>query len=202
MRIILASSNSGKKAEIARLLPGYTILGLHDIGYSKEIIEDGVTFIENADIKVNAIKNIFHDDFILGDDSGLMIESLNGLPGINTRRWAGEKVTESYIRQYCLKQMKKLKNLDDRRANFVCVFSLYNPISKKIKHFTGKLSGYIAQNEGENMEIEGLSYGPIFLLKDKKTYLSEIHINKLPIDTHRSLAMKRLVNELNKINNK
>ncbi len=196
MRLILATHNNGKKNEIAKLLRGYDVVSLSDLGFDDEIVEDGATFEENANIKVSALKGLYPGDYILGDDSGLEIDPLGGLPGVITKRWAGEGASESEIRKFCLDKMAVFEDMKDRIATFVCSLSLYDPRSGKIVNFRGELKGFIALSEGKNMEIPGLAYGPIFLLEDRSTYLSEIHLKNLPIASHRAKAITRLVEYL------
>ena len=92
--IVLASNNSHKLKEFRQILPQYEILSLKDIGFNKEIIEDGKTFEENALIKAKTVSDYLDKQnknyTVIADDSGLCVKSLNDAPGIYTARYAGK----------------------------------------------------------------------------------------------------------------
>ena len=125
--IVLASSNKHKLKEYKEILKDYNIITLKDIDYSNEIEEDGKTFEENALIKAKTIskylkeKNL--DYIVIGEDSGLCVDSLNGEPGIYSARYSGVHGDNQANRD---KLQKELQN-KDRSAYFMCTIVVYYP---------------------------------------------------------------------------
>lgn len=99
-KYIFASGNANKVKEVNEMIRKYhqdaAVISLKDIGFSGDIEENGTTFLENATIKANAVKDFlnkthtFQDFSILADDSGLCVDSLNGEPGIYSARYGGD----------------------------------------------------------------------------------------------------------------
>ena len=89
-KLIVASGNKGKLKEIAEIFSGeYEIVSMKDIGFIGDIEENGSTFYENALIKAKTVSEFAKED-CLADDSGLVVDALNGAPGIYSARYAGE----------------------------------------------------------------------------------------------------------------
>ena len=127
MKVVLASRNKNKIREIKeiyRSVTGYEldILSLDDIGFSDEIEENGSSFEENAKIKASVPASLGYIG--LADDSGLSVNALGGEPGIYSARYAGEECNDAKNNE---KLLKKLENVSDRSARFVCVFSAVAP---------------------------------------------------------------------------
>jgi XTP/dITP diphosphohydrolase len=94
--IVLATGNQNKAKEISQILgDDFEVLTMTELGIDDDIIEDGDTFEENALIKVRAVNAQIkkRDAIIMGDDSGLSVDALDGAPGIFSARYAGEEVT-------------------------------------------------------------------------------------------------------------
>ena len=86
MKLVLASRNRKKITEVEALLDGTALLSLDDVGYTKEIVEDGNSFAENAVIKASAPVCMGYAG--IADDSGLCVDALDGAPGIYSERFA------------------------------------------------------------------------------------------------------------------
>ena len=117
-RLILATHNQGKVAEIGRLLSSYVpdVVSAADLGLS-EPEETGVTFAENAILKAQAAARE-SGQIVLADDSGLAVYALGGAPGIYSARWAGiEKNFQKAMREV----HDRLGDSSDRSAAFICV---------------------------------------------------------------------------------
>ncbi len=99
--ILLASSNPGKLKGIARTAQGFglEVVSPAELGLKIDVEEDGATFQENAAKKVEAYTSVLKDPGILviGDDSGIEIAALNNEPGVRTRRWNGQEMTDQEI---------------------------------------------------------------------------------------------------------
>ena len=111
-KIVVASGNEGKIAEIKAIFSDYEIVSMKELGFDEEIEETGKTFKENAKIKAETVAKALNLP-ALSDDSGLCVEGLNGAPGIYSARFSGEGPAEN--RKLLLKRME---HVCDRRAYF------------------------------------------------------------------------------------
>lgn len=193
MRLIAATSNPHKLSEIRSMLKSATVLGLQDIGYYDEIVEDGSSFFENASIKANAIRKIEKNALILADDSGLEVDFLRGAPGIYSARYAGENATQEDLINKLLSEMKGVPKLR-RSARFVCTMVLILP-NGKTHAVEGICGGRISNYpKGEN----GFGYDPVFLAEDfgfRKT-LAQLSAEEKNQISHRSRALKQMTSFL------
>lgn len=125
--LVLATHNEGKAKEIKNVLHDlpFKIVTLNQFENVPEVEEDGATFKENALKKARTISN-FTQEISLADDSGLVIDSLDGLPGVKSARFAGEDASDS---DNNLLLMEKLEGIPEyeRKARFVCVLALAYP---------------------------------------------------------------------------
>ena len=136
MKLVLASHNKHKAEEIKNILgEGFEIITQDEAGFSDEVVEDGVTFEENAIKKAETVMKATGLPTI-ADDSGLCVKALGGAPGIYTARYAGENATDS---DNITKLLGVLKNVpeDKRDAEFVCTIAYARP-DKETVTFTGK----------------------------------------------------------------
>ncbi len=184
-KLILSTDNEGKFQEISHMLKDIHIevLRKSDVGMGDiEPIEDGNSLEENAKIKVDALD--IKDAYILGDDTGLYVEALDGEPGIHAARYAGEHVTYEDNRKKMLKAMEGKAN---RKAYFKTVMALrYND---KIWYREGICEGQITEQERGDL---GFGYDSIFLPDGyDQTFgeMSEELKNKI---SHRSKALENL----------
>jgi XTP/dITP diphosphohydrolase len=123
--LVIATRNPGKTSEIRDLLSGFAvhIKNLDDFGPIPEVEEDGETFDDNAYKKASFAAKVLGVP-ALADDSGLVVEALDGAPGLYSARWAGENATD---KQRCNKLLKELKTQTNRNAAFECVISIAVP---------------------------------------------------------------------------
>ena len=128
-RLIVATSNKGKKREFEEMLPEMNVVCFKDLGLSYEIEETGATFYDNALIKAERVKKDFPTDYVLADDSGLEVEALGGAPGVYTARYAGENATDD---DNIDKLLSALGGKENRRARFVCSLVCIAPDGKII----------------------------------------------------------------------
>ena len=127
-KIILASNNKHKIKEFKEMFPGYEILSLNDIWFFDEIEENGTTFLENALIKCNAVRQFLKEKWIqadiLADDSWLCVNALNWAPWIYSARFAwphGDNVANR------AKLLEELEWKEDRSAYFLCCIVKMSP---------------------------------------------------------------------------
>lgn len=122
-RIIFATKNRGKSQEVASILDGrFDLLDLNHLSDIPEIIENGSTFLENAEIKAKTIAKLYPTDLVMAEDTGLCIDALNGRPGIYSARYAGDHNDKANIEKV-LKELKGLP-IEKRSAHFTTVIVL------------------------------------------------------------------------------
>lgn len=201
MEIIYGTSNKNKVISMTKILKENNVNAklytLSDMGFNKEIIEDGKTFEENSYIKAMAIKkfcdeNGIKDKIIITDDAGLCIDKLNGKPGVYSARYAGENATQIQILEKVLGKMKNYQNKEDRTCTFVCVLTAILPTGEKIVA-RGECKGTVAKTPGK---LGGLTYVPIFIPDGFEVPLSDLDEKTYEAThNHRDLAVKQLLNE-------
>jgi len=190
--ILVATTNPGKFAEIKAML-GSDInwLSLVDFRNIAEIKEDGTTFAENARKKATGYAKAT-GLWTIADDSGLVIDALNGAPGVKSARFSGEKLADRALLDH--KNMAKVLKLlegvpkEKRTARFICCLCLASP-EKVLIETEGKLEGLIAEKEiGDN----GFGYDPIFFLPDLNTTVAQLTSEEKNAISHRGNAIRKL----------
>ena len=188
--IIVATSNPHKMEEYRLMLEplGYKLHSLKDLNFQLDVEETGSTFEENSLIKAKYIANLVPDKMVISDDSGLEIKSLNGFPGIYSARF----MEGSAYSDKCDEIIKRLKDFEDKTANFTTVISLVN-YGKKDYTFEGKVFGKIVQtSQGTN----GFGYDPIFYSDELKKTFGESTTEEKSSISHRGRALKKMVDFL------
>lgn len=196
-KIIVATGNEGKMAEIRQILGSENIIfsslkdeGLLDI----EIIEDGKTFEENAIIKARKICD-FTGKMVLADDSGLEVDYLDKAPGIYSARYMGEDTPYSVKNQHIIDQLEGVEE-EKRSARFVCVIACAFPDGRNITT-RGVIEGRIGYEEkGTN----GFGYDPIFYVPELGCTTSELSPEAKNKISHRGRALTAMYEELKKEN--
>lgn len=195
MRLIIASSNKGKIREFSQLLSplGYEVVSAKDSGIDIDVEETGTTFAENSAIKARAIYELCHE-CVLADDSGLCVDALDGAPGVYSARYGGLE-TEGERTAHLLENMKDIP-MDSRDAHFMCTICFIYSDGREIA-VEGRVDGKIAfAPEGTN----GFGYDPVFLYNGVSFASVPAEVkNKV---SHRANALKALLNELEKGENK
>jgi XTP/dITP diphosphohydrolase len=191
--IAIASRNKGKQSEIQELLRDFPvkIRTLAGFGPLPEIAEDGETFEENAYKKASFIARILGLP-ALADDSGLVVEALNGKPGVHSARYAGEDATD---RQRCLKLLAEMEGRPERRAAFECVLSIAVPSGPALT-YEGKCQGLIARSAAGS---GGFGYDPVFFYPPLGKTFAEMTPAEKNSVSHRGKALKELRNEFEKV---
>ena len=193
MEIILASNNKNKLKEMKEKLEplGFTVLSQKEAGFDIEVEETGTTFAENAILKAEAIYKELNKP-VIADDSGLEIDSLDGMPGVYSHRYAGENATDEDRINKVLNLMKNVSE-DKRTARFKCVVC-YLDINGEKHIFEGIAEGKIGyKKQGFN----GFGYDPIFICEKGKTFAQLSSEEKNAI-SHRGKAVEKFVQYINK----
>lgn len=189
MRLVLATHNQGKLAEMRAILEP-AVAGLELVSYDgPEPIENGTTFLENALIKARAAHA--HTGLpAIADDSGVCVDILGGSPGIFTAIWAGGR-DNAENRGLLLKQLVDIRD-ENRGAAFVCTIALVTADSEV--SFTGNWPGVIAREErGEH----GHGYDPIFVPEGFDLTAAELEPEIKNAYSHRAQALGQLISFLN-----
>lgn len=189
-KIVLASSNKGKLAEIQYLLRDLpiefipqTVLGIPDIE------ETGLTFVENAILKARNAAALSGLP-ALADDSGLAVDCLNGAPGVYSARYAGPGATDADLIAKLLKQMEKV-DASDRRARFHCVMALLmNPRDPAPLICHGIWEGQILHSARGQ---QGFGYDPVFYVPMHACSAAELDPQEKNKISHRGQAMAHLI---------
>lgn len=191
MELIFATHNNNKVKEVTKMLPSYlSMKSLTDINFFDEIEETGTTFEENAQLKAKTIfdktgKNIF------ADDSGLVIEALDGAPGVYSARYAGTGKDEDNI----AKALKELEGKTNRKAYFISIFCLI--LDGKEYFFEGRVNGTIAT---EIMGDNGFGYDPIFIPDGFSKSFAQMSSEEKNAISHRGKAVEKLNDFLTNLN--
>lgn len=205
-KIVYATTNPGKFAEVQKLFTGHglAIKSAADYKIDIDVDETGTTLEENATLKAEAyLKAIGEDVIVLGDDTGLEIDALGGEPGIKVRRWKGYKMTDDEIIAYALEGLKDVPDAK-RTAQFRTVIAVAKR-GTPTKTFSGILPGKIVMKPHDFRE-EGLPFQPLFFSTEYHQMLYEIH--SLPtaekiarnIVTHRERAVMSALPYLQSLN--
>ena len=191
--LVIATRNKGKTKEIKALLNDFPveIKNLDDFGPIPHLEEDGDTFDENAYKKASFAARILGLP-ALADDSGLIVEALDGAPGIHSARYAGENATDE---QRYLKLLEDMKGKSNRKAAFECVISIAVP--------TGPALTYEARCEGlittEPAGSNGFGYDPIFFYPPYNKTFAQITGEEKNRISHRGKALAELKSEFDKV---
>lgn len=192
--IIFATGNVGKAREVAMMFADMDVKvqTLKEAGIDVEVIEDGKTFMENAIIKAKTIAQ-HTDKIVLADDSGLVIDYLNGEPGIYSARYMGEDTSYDIKNNNLLERMEGVPE-KDRSARFVCAMAAVMP-DGEIVETEGVMEGIIGYKlAGEN----GFGYDPIFYLPEFAASSAEISPEQKNAVSHRGKALRMMQEELKK----
>lgn len=191
-RLIFATGNEHKMKEIREILDEskYEIISMKEAGVDIDIVEDGKTFEENAQIKAKAIRDLT-GEIVLADDSGLEIDYLNKEPGIYSARYMGED-TSYHIKN--AKLIERLEGVPDekRTARFVCAIAAAFP-DGSVKTVREAMEGRIGYEEsGAN----GFGYDPIFYLPEYGCTSAELSMEEKNKISHRGKALRAIKDAL------
>ena len=188
MKLVFATSNKNKAAEIAKLLPTkYEVLSLNDIGHSEEIPETSATIEGNAQQKSNYIVNQYSMN-CFADDTGLEVPSLNNEPGVRSARYAGSDRCDDKNLKLLL---DKLSTKKDRSARFRTVISL--ELNGANYQFEGIVIGKILiEKKGAN----GFGYDPVFYLPELDCTSAQLSEEEKNRKSHRGQALQEILKRL------
>lgn len=188
-RIVFATGNQDKMKEIRMILSdlGMPIYSMKEVGVEMDIVEDGTSFEENAEIKARAVARVLKDDIILADDSGLEIDYLDKAPGIYSARFAGEDTSYDVKNRIFLDRLEGVPE-EERTARFVCAVAAVFP-DGSARTVRGTIEGRIAHEIlGEN----GFGYDPIFYVPEYGCTTGEMSVELKNELSHRGKALRAM----------
>ena len=192
MKLIIASNNAHKLVEIRAILGDEfeEILSMREAGIDHETVEDGATFLENAEKKAREIMEL-SGCCALADDSGLCVEALGGAPGIYSARFSGVHGDDAANRR---KLLEVLDGVEDRRAHFACAMVLVRPDGSVVRA-EGRMDGVIAHEEAGSY---GFGYDSLFYLPERGCTNAQLLPEEKNAISHRARALHALVAKLRK----
>ena len=203
MKIILATNNEHKLSEIRSIFDkDIEVLSMKDVGIDTDIEENGETIFENSRIKAVYVttelkkKNFPFPYTVISDDTGLMVEALNGEPGVYSARYAGGEGHDSEANMQLL--LKKLNGCENRKAHFSTIITLIEEKASFLSHmmfFEGRVDGTILK---EKHGTEGFGYDPIFQPDGYDCSFAELGIARKNNISHRAIAIGKVAEYLAK----
>jgi len=188
MKICFATNNNNKLIEIRNKLgKAYDIISLSDLNHDEELPETHHTLEENSLEKAQFIHQKYKIN-CFADDTGLLVEALNGAPGVNSARYAGlAKSSDENIKLL----LHNLKGIEKRQAKFVTVITLI--LGKNVHQFHGEIKGTISKKVSGDA---GFGYDPIFVPDGWQCTFAEVDLEEKNKISHRSLAVDKLIDFL------
>jgi XTP/dITP diphosphohydrolase len=189
LTLLVGTKNPGKLVEIQKILSGHNVdlLPLTECSQAPDIVEDGLTYRDNAIKKARTLA-AWSGQLILAEDSGLEVAALGGQPGVYTARFGGPGLS---ARERCLYLLERLRGVPDgqRQAVFRCVAVLMDPAGHMIVR-EGQCPGVIAHDlRGEG----GFGYDPLFWLPEQGCTFAELSPEQKDVISHRAQAMRALI---------
>ena len=193
---MLASNNPGKVVEIKHMFneAGLSLISPADLGLKIRPEETGKTFLENSRLKAwetfRILRETGYDTYgVIADDSGLEVDALGGIPGVDSALYLGESTSYEARNAHIIKQVE---NMLDRTARFVCVLTCILSCGK-VETVRSEIVGEVAiAAKGHN----GFGYDPIFYLPDFGLTMAELTCSEKNKLSHRGNAIRQLITKL------
>lgn len=191
-RIIFATGNAGKMREIRLILGdlGCEVVSMKEAGADPDIVENGTTFAENAEIKARAVWDCT-GDIVLADDSGLVVDYIGGEPGIYSARYMGEDTSYEIKNRNIIERVKDAVG-EERAARFICNIAAVLP-DGRVLHTEAAMEGVIAE---EPAGCGGFGYDPILYIPEFGKTSAELEIDEKNRISHRGKALEAMKAEL------
>lgn len=195
-RLLVATRNRGKVAELAELLGDLAVswLSLDDVAVRETVAETGETFRENALLKARGYAQMT-GLLTLADDSGLEVDALHGRPGVHTARYGGEGLSDAERYRLLLQEMADVPD-EERAARFRCVMALVGADGRLHHVSEGVCPGRIAQDPaGEG----GFGYDPVFYLPERGRTMAQLAAEEKNAISHRGRALRDMAPALRRV---
>ena len=189
MKLLVATGNQGKLKEIQSLLGDSSIdlIGLDHLTDPPEVVEDGGTFSANARKKALEMAK-FSGFLTLADDSGLVVDALNGAPGVFSARYAGEQGDDTANNAKLLQESDAVAD-EKRQAAFHCVIALAWP-DGRCETYDGQVSGLIMRGA---RGTGGFGYDPLFMVPEYGKTMAELPSAIKNRISHRGMALRKVI---------
>ncbi|TWT66150.1 RdgB/HAM1 family non-canonical purine NTP pyrophosphatase [Allorhodopirellula solitaria] len=188
--LVLGTHNAKKLVELQMMLPTSLVKlsTLADIEGSIDVVEDAETFAENAAKK--ASEQALHlNRWVLAEDSGLLVDALQGRPGVYSARYAGEHGNDAANNEKLLKELQAVPD-EKRGAQFNCHLCLADPEGEVQLTASGICRGRIAQSLSGSA---GFGYDPLFIIREYHRTFGELDLSVKRAISHRSRALRRFL---------
>jgi XTP/dITP diphosphohydrolase len=193
-QVVIATKNKGKAKDFEALFHpfGFEVVTMFDVAPDLEIEETGTTFEENAKLKAETLANLL-GKIVIADDSGLMVDALNGEPGVYSARYAGDHDDEANM----VKLLANMKDVpeQERTARFCCSLAIAGP-NMETKTVFGTCEGVIAH---EKKGTNGFGYDPVFYVPALEKHMAELTADEKGAISHRGNAIRKLALQLAEI---
>ena len=192
-RIVLGTRNRKKRRELESLLAplGVDLHTLDEFEHAVEVDETGSTFAENAQLKAVEQARAL-GEWVLGEDSGICVDALDGAPGIHSARFSGQDATDAANNALLLQRLADLP-LPERSAHYVCHMALADPQGTIRLRSEALCRGRIVERErGDG----GFGYDPLFEIVEYHRTFAELGERVKSLISHRARAMRQLVRRL------
>ncbi|MBC8352840.1 MAG: RdgB/HAM1 family non-canonical purine NTP pyrophosphatase [Planctomycetes bacterium] len=188
--LVLGTHNKKKGIELAALLVphGFTLRTLADIPDSIEVDETGTTFAENAALKAT-VQAKHLGCWVLGEDSGLAVDALDGGPGVYSARFSGPNATDESNNDKLLRELADVP-LESRTAHYVCHAALSDPAGNVRAESEDYCRGRILFERSGN---GGFGYDPLFEIPEYHRTFGELGATVKTVLSHRSRAMRSII---------
>lgn len=191
--VILATTNQNKVREFKSFTENFPVevKSLADFGPLPAVIEDGLTFDDNA------YKKALHYARVLGipaiaDDSGISVEALGGAPGVRSARYAGDNATDA---ENCEKLLTEMTGKHNRKASFTCVLSIAVPSGPALTYEATCDGTILTSPQGSN----GFGYDPLFFFEPLGKSFAELSLEEKNTVSHRGQVLTELSSEFDKV---
>ena len=189
--VVVATHNAKKAVELRRVLEAEAVpvrvMGLGDLPAYPEPAETETTFEGNALLKAHAAARQF-GHLAVADDSGLVVDLLNGMPGVRSARWSGPGATDQSNLDLLIRQLADTDD-EQRTAQFVCAMAMVAPDGREWVVRGEMLGRLVLQPRGSN----GFGYDPIFVANQKCVTNAELSAEEKDAISHRGKAVRMLV---------
>ena len=184
MRFVLASNNARKLEELRQILSqmGHEVLSQREAGLNLTVEETGTTFEENARLKARGASDALGLP-VIADDSGLVVDALDGAPGVYSARYGGEGLDDTDRWKLLLKNME---GKTDRACRFVSVICCVLPNGEEVMS-RGEVHGVVAQGPSGD---GGFGYDPIFYLPERGCTMAQLSAEEKNAISHRGNALR------------
>lgn len=195
-KLILGTHNAKKALELRALLEplGYEVQTLRDFPHAIDVVEDGSTFAENAALKATLQARILNA-WVIGEDSGLVVDALGGAPGIYSARFSGENATDESNNELLLAKLGDTP-IEERTAHYVCHIALSSPEGEVKVNCEAQCYGRIRMTP---VGSSGFGYDPLFEIVEYHKTFGQLGSSVKSMISHRARALRRFVGQVRRL---